>query len=67
MTEKDAVAALGELGVDVEELTEYWTTEGREMARFGYTGHSMRTARRKEELNEMRGSSRCYLLAFWPL
>ncbi|KAH8084869.1 hypothetical protein BXZ70DRAFT_957316 [Cristinia sonorae] len=56
VTEKDAVAALGELGIGVEELTEYWETEGKEMARFGYTGRMMRTARRQEELEEMRAA-----------
>ncbi|THH21366.1 hypothetical protein EUX98_g8404 [Antrodiella citrinella] len=56
VTAKDAAAALEELGVGVEELTEYWETEGRDMARFGYSGQMSRTQRRQEELTEMRAA-----------
>ncbi|TCD68995.1 hypothetical protein EIP91_009217 [Steccherinum ochraceum] len=56
VSEQDAVAALGELGVGVDELTEYWETEGKEMARFGYTGRASKTPRRLEELDEMRAA-----------
>lgn len=47
---RDAVTALTDLGVDVEELSEYHATEGREMSR--YAVHSQR---RKEDLLEFNG------------
>ena len=52
LTARDAADALDELGVGIEELSEYCTTEGREMAR--YTVH---TGRRLEDLNEFKGQS----------
>ncbi len=51
LTARDAVSALGELGVGVEELSEY-CAEGRETAR--YARH---TSMRLEDLNEFKGQS----------
>lgn len=50
LTARDAVCALEELGVGMEELSEYCVTEGREMSR--YNTH---TARRIEDLSEFKG------------
>jgi histone H3/H4 len=58
LTARDAALALGELGVGVEELTEYCVMEGKEMSRY-----AIHTARRLEDLNEFRGQS-CW---FWRL
>lgn len=46
----DAVAALEEMGVGVDELSEYCSIEAKELNR--YASHS---ARRIEDLNELRG------------
>ncbi|EKM52593.1 uncharacterized protein PHACADRAFT_261116 [Phanerochaete carnosa HHB-10118-sp] len=51
LTARDAVCALDELGVGVEELNEYCATEGKEMARY-----AIHTARRLEDLNEFRAA-----------
>lgn len=62
LSARDTVSALGELGLDVQELSEYVATEGRELAR--YARHS---TRRVEDLNEFKGQSRrgsCVLLSF---
>ncbi|TFY78282.1 hypothetical protein EWM64_g5730 [Hericium alpestre] len=48
---RDAVCALGELGVSVEELSEYCQYEGEELAK--YAGHS---AKRLEDLNSFKAS-----------
>lgn len=50
LSARDAFSALNELGVDVEELSEYCATEGRDMSR--YAVHSLR---RKEDLLEFNG------------
>lgn len=50
---RDAECALGELGVDVRELSEY-CAEGRDMSR--YATH---TGRRVEDLNEFKGKLLC--------
>jgi histone H3/H4 len=47
---RDAESALHELGLDVAELREYCTVEGREMSRY-----AVHTARRVEDLNEFKG------------
>jgi hypothetical protein len=49
---QDALCALDELGVSMDELTEYCFSEGREMRRF-----AAHTARRLEDLNEFKGQS----------
>lgn len=56
---KDVVLALDEVGVSVEELSEYCEGEGREMSRY-----AQNTARRTEELSFLKGrlSSRHCLL-----
>ncbi|PCH43064.1 hypothetical protein WOLCODRAFT_138184 [Wolfiporia cocos MD-104 SS10] len=46
---RDAASALDELGVGVDELREYATTEGRDVARY-----AVRTARRAEDLKEFK-------------
>jgi Wiskott-Aldrich syndrome protein len=50
LTARDALAALDELGVGIDELTEYCASEGREMRRF-----ALHTVRRVEDLNELKG------------
>ena len=49
----DAINALGEIGVSLEELTEYAEGEGIDMTRY-----APRTARRMEELAVMKGRCR---------
>ncbi|CAL1698028.1 unnamed protein product [Somion occarium] len=51
LTAKDAICALDDLGVDVEELSEYCASEGKEMSRY-----AVHTARRIEDLNEFKAS-----------
>ncbi|KAI0255488.1 hypothetical protein BJV78DRAFT_1119496 [Lactifluus subvellereus] len=51
MTVRDAMYALDELGVSMDELHEYCGTEGDELAR--YSGHS---AKRQEDLCEFKAS-----------
>ncbi|CCM03224.1 uncharacterized protein FIBRA_05349 [Fibroporia radiculosa] len=48
---RDAVSALDELGVGVDELSEYCAVEGRDLARY-----NTRSARRVEDLNEFKAS-----------
>lgn len=50
LSPRDAISALEELGVSLEELNEYGSSEGKELGR--YAIHSVR---RVEELNEFRG------------
>ena len=50
LTVRDAMSALDELGVSMDELHEYCGTEGDELAR--YSGHS---AKRQEDLCEFKG------------
>ena len=50
LTAQDTVSALDELGLGVEELSEYCAGEGRELSR--YARH---TSRRMEDLNEFKG------------
>lgn len=50
LSAQDTMEALGELGMNMEELSEYCTTEGRELSR--YARHSLR---RIEDLNEFKG------------
>jgi len=52
LTPRDAFCALDELGVSMDELTEYCTSEGREMRRF-----TVHTTRKVEDLNELKGQS----------
>ncbi|THH17282.1 hypothetical protein EW146_g3495 [Bondarzewia mesenterica] len=51
LTARDAICALDELGVNVEELSEYCGQEGEELAR--YAGHS---AQRLEDLKDFKAS-----------
>lgn len=53
LTAKDAIRALDDLGVDMEELSQYCATEGRELSRF-----AVHTGRRMEDLNEFKGRFR---------
>jgi len=53
ITVRDAMCALDELGVSMDELHEYCGTEGDELAR--YSGHC---AKRQEDLSEFKGQSR---------
>ncbi|EMD35094.1 hypothetical protein CERSUDRAFT_107100 [Gelatoporia subvermispora B] len=48
---RDAVAALDELGVGVQELSDYCAVEGRDMARY-----AVHTASRMQDLNEFKAS-----------
>lgn len=51
ITAKDAVAVLEELGVSVEELHEFGTTEGIELNRYAL----FKSLRRVEDLKEFKG------------
>ena len=64
LTARDAINALDELGLGVDELTDYCASEARDLAR--YASH---TARRAEDLKEFKGqSSRVpYALHFFML
>jgi histone H3/H4 len=50
ITPQDALCALDDLGVDVQELEEYCGTEGAELRRY-----AIHSGRRVEELNEFKG------------
>jgi histone H3/H4 len=52
ITVRDAMSALDELGVSMDELHEYCGTEGDELER--YSGHC---AKRQEDLSEFKGQS----------
>jgi histone H3/H4 len=52
LTPRDAFCALDELGVSVDELSEYCLSEGRELGHY-----AVLTARRVEDLNELRRQS----------
>lgn len=52
ITVRDAMSALDELGVSMDELHEYCGTEGDELAR--YSAHC---AKRQEDLSEFKGQS----------
>ncbi|KAH9948449.1 hypothetical protein B0H21DRAFT_733342 [Amylocystis lapponica] len=51
LTVRDAVSALDELGVGVDELSEYCATEARDLSRY-----AVHTARRIEDVNEFKAS-----------
>jgi hypothetical protein len=51
MSALDALSALDEMGVPVEELASYAATEGREFSK----SFTVRTQRRMEELLELKG------------
>lgn len=53
LTARDALFALDEMGVNVDELSDYASVEGMELGRYA----QQRTARRVEELNELKGQS----------
>jgi len=55
---RDAVSALDELGVGVDELNEYCATEGKDLSRY-----AVHTAKRVEDLTEFKGQLSC---APWP-
>ncbi|KZT03328.1 uncharacterized protein LAESUDRAFT_744694 [Laetiporus sulphureus 93-53] len=48
---RDAVSALDELGVGVDELSQYYATDGRDLSRY-----AIHTARRMEDLGEFRAA-----------
>lgn len=50
VTVRDAISALNEIGVDMEELREYAEGEAKELARY-----TAQTAKRAEELTELEG------------
>jgi len=52
LTIQDALSALEEMGVDLEELSNYCKTEGRELGRY-----TIQTMRRMEDLKDIRGQS----------
>ncbi len=52
LTPMDALSALDELGVSLDELKEYGSTEGIELNRY-----AVKSLRRVEDLNEFRGVS----------
>lgn len=52
LTVQDALSALEEMGVDLEELSDYCRTEGRELGRY-----TIQTMRRMEDLKDIRGQS----------
>lgn len=54
LTARDALLALDEMGVNVDELGDYASVEGVELGRYA----QQRTVRRVEELNELKGQSR---------
>jgi Wiskott-Aldrich syndrome protein len=56
LTARDAIGALDELGVGLEELSEYCSSEGRELGRY-----AIHSARRVEDMNEFKGQSGCAL------
>lgn len=59
VTIRDALAALEEIGVGVDELREYAESEARDMVR--YTGQ---TARRADELAEVKGDPQPFMRPF---
>jgi histone H3/H4 len=56
LTARDAISALDELGVGLEELSEYCSSEGRELGRY-----AIHSARRVEDMNEFKGQFGCVL------
>lgn len=52
LTIQDALSALEEMGVDMEELSDYCRTEGKELGRY-----TVQTMRRIEDLKDIRGQS----------
>lgn len=62
LTARDAFFALDELGVSITELEEYCTSEGTELGRY-----AINTARRMEELKDIRCERSCsYLTTPYP-
>jgi histone H3/H4 len=53
---RDALSSLEEMGISLDELSDYCMTEGRELAR--YAPH---TARRMEDLHDFRGQYYFYI------
>ena len=64
LTARDAFFALDELGVSITELEEYCTSEGTELGRY-----AINTARRMEELKDIRCERSCcsYLATPYPV
>lgn len=52
LTVRDAIGALNDLGVSIEELSEYCSSEGKELNRY-----ALHSTRRVEDLNEFKGQS----------
>jgi hypothetical protein len=58
----DAFGALDDLGVSVDELGEYCLSEGRELRHY-----AVLTARRMEDLNELKGHFRLFAVSCFYL
>ena len=56
LTIQDALSALEEMGVGLEELSDYCRTEGKELGRY-----TIQTMRRMEDLKDIRGQSPTHL------
>jgi histone H3/H4 len=54
LSASDAIGALDELGLGLEELTEYCSSEGKELGRY-----AIHSARRVEDMNEFKGQLGC--------
>lgn len=54
LTARDAIGALDELGLGLEELSEYCSLEGKELGRY-----AIHSARRVEDMNEFGGQLSC--------
>ena len=52
LTVQDALSAFEEMGIDMEELSDYCRTEGKELGRY-----TVQTMRRMEDLKDIRGQS----------
>ena len=56
LTARDAIGVLDELGLGLEELSEYCSSEGRELGRY-----AIHSARRVEDMNEFKGQFGCVM------
>ena len=52
LTVQDALSAFEEMGIDMEELSDYCRTEGKELGRY-----TVQTMRRMEDLKDIKGQS----------
>jgi histone H3/H4 len=56
LSAKDAIGALNELGLSLEELSDYCSSEGRELGRY-----ALHSTRRAEDMNEFKSQFCCTL------